>query len=154
VIVPLREHWNLRVEGAQIVVEQIVFIVAAELLQTVRDDGFFLRDDVPPERAVRQFQFRWHRAIGIDVIAGMNEEVRAVFQHGPVGPHAAAGGIDAPALARGNRRTRRTRPEFCAVGAVRKCRLSLACDAALGEIVKPHAVENILAGWQAVEQDL
>ncbi len=101
VIVPLREHCHLRVEGAQVLVEQVVFIVAAKLCDAVCDLGFLRRHDIAPNVAVRQLQFRRHRAVGVDVIAGMNEEVRTVFQHGPVGAHAAAGGIDAPALACG-----------------------------------------------------
>ena len=100
-VVPLRQHRHLRIEGAQILVEQVVFVVAAKLREGLGDDGFFLRDDIAPEAAVRQFQFGLDRAVGIDVIAAMNEEVRAVFQHGGVGSHAAAGGIDAPALAGG-----------------------------------------------------
>ena len=101
VVVPLRQHRHLRVEGAQIVVEQVVFVIATELLEAVRDHGFFLGYDVPPDAAIRQFQLRRHRTIGVDVIAGVDEEIRTVVEHGFVGPHAAARGIDAPALPRG-----------------------------------------------------
>jgi hypothetical protein len=100
-VVPLREHRHLRIEGAQIVIEQVVFIIAAKLRQAVRDSGFFLGDDVPPDPAVRQFQFRRDRTVGVDVIAAMDKKVRAAFEHGLVASHAAASGIDAPALARG-----------------------------------------------------
>ena len=36
-IVPLRQHRHLRIEGAQIAVEQVVFIVAAKLREAVRN---------------------------------------------------------------------------------------------------------------------
>ena len=107
-VVPLRQQRHLGVKGAKIFVEQIVFVVAAKLLEGLGDDGFFLRHDVAPDLAIRQLQFPLHRTIGIDVIAGMNEEVGAVVQHGAVGAHAAARGIDAPALPRRCRRTRQT----------------------------------------------
>ena len=100
-IVPLREHRYLRVERAHVFVEQIVFVIAAKLGERVCDGGFFLGDDVAPDSAVRQFQFGRHGTIGIDVIAGVDEKIRAVVEHGAIGPHAAAGRVDTPALACG-----------------------------------------------------
>ena len=100
-IVPLREHRHLRIEGAQILVEQVIFVVAAKLRQALRDVGFVFRDDIPPGISIRQFQLGLDRTIRIDVVAAVDEEIRPVLEHGPVGPHAAARGIDAPALARG-----------------------------------------------------
>nr|WP_247429708.1 hypothetical protein [Bradyrhizobium sp. 139] len=45
-VVPLREHRHLRVEGAEVLIEMVVFVVAAEL-RSVRDLGFFLLDFAP-----------------------------------------------------------------------------------------------------------
>jgi hypothetical protein len=42
-VVRLREHRHLRMEGAQIVVEQVVFIVAAKLRLRFYDSGMTLR---------------------------------------------------------------------------------------------------------------
>jgi len=100
-IVPLRQHRHLRIEGAKIAVEQVVFIIAAELREAMGDRGFLFRHDVAPDFPVRQLQFGRDRTIGVDMIAGMNEKIRTVFEHGAVGSHAAAGSIDAPALSRG-----------------------------------------------------
>ena len=151
VIVPLREHRDLGVEGAKVLVEPVVFIVAAKLRETVRDDRFFFRHDVAPDLAVRQLQLGGDGTVGIDVIAGMNEEVWPVVAHGPVGPHAAARGIDAPALACGvarpderHRTTLRRRgtempdPGFSG---------EAACD-----VVEAHAIEDILPCGQAIDQ--
>ena len=92
-VVPLREHRHLRIEGAQILIEQVVFVVAAKLREVFGDNGFFLRDEISPAAAIGQFQLRLDRTVGIDMIAGMNEEVRAIFAHGAVGPHPAARGV-------------------------------------------------------------
>ena len=151
-IVPLGEHCHLRVEGAQVLVEQVVFIVAAKLWEAVRDLGFLSRHYVAPDLTVRQLQFRRHRAIGVDVIAGMNEEVGTVFQHSLVGAHATAGWIDAPALACGiagpderNRIMHRGRgakmPDPCFAG-----------DAASDEVRKAHPIEDVLPGGKIFQQ--
>jgi hypothetical protein len=140
-------------EGTKIVVEQVVFVVAAKLVEAVGDDGFFLGHDIAPDRAVRQLQFGLHRTIGIDVVAGMDEKIRAVVQHGAVGTHAAAGGIDAPALPCGiagpDERYRTPfggrGAEMPGMGFAREPRAKL---------FKPHAIENILSGRQALEQQL
>src|SRR5437879_134405 len=87
-------------EGTKVLVEQIVFVVAAELLEAVRDDGLFLSHHIAPDLAVRELQLALDRAIRIDVVAAMDEEVRTVLQHGAIGAIAPALGIDAPALPR------------------------------------------------------
>ena len=153
-VVPLRQHRHLRIEGAHILVEQVVFVVAAKLREGFGDNGFVLRDDVPPDVAVRQFQFGLDRTVGIDVIATMNEEVRAVFQHGGVGSHAAAAGIDAPALPGGIARPdERYRLPLRGRGA-EMTDLRFSRNPGLGDIFKPHPVENILPGRQAIQREL
>jgi hypothetical protein len=101
VVVPLREHRHLGVESAHVRVEKIVFVVAAVVGDRCRDPRLFLGDDILPRFAVRQLQFAFDRAVGIDAVAGMDEEVRPALQHCRIGAHAAARLVDAPALARG-----------------------------------------------------
>ncbi len=151
-VVPLRKHRHLRMEGTEIFVEPIVFVVAAKLPEGLGDGGFFLRDDVSPDLAAGQFQFRRHRAIGIDVIAGVNEEIGVVLQHGPVGPHAAQRRIDAKTLARGIARPDEGDRFPRARRSAEMSDLRLAGDAALVQRFKLHAVENIPSGRQAIEQ--
>ena len=79
-------------------IEPVVFVVAAKLLKSLRNDGFLLGDDVAPDLAVRQRLLRRHRAIRIDVIAGMDEEIRALVPHGAIATQATARRVDAPAL--------------------------------------------------------
>ena len=153
VIVPLREHRHLGVEGAQIVVEQIIFVVGAELFEAVRHHGFLFGDDVAPDLAIGQLQFAFHRTIGIDVIAGMDEEVRAVAEHGAVGAHPAARGIDAPALPGGIARPHERNIASRGGRGTEMPDLRLAFDAALADVVEAHAIENVLPCRQAVEQN-
>ena len=65
-VIPLREGRDFRVEGAQIAVEQIVFVVAAEVRERLRDTRFFLGEDVAPDLAVRKLLFGAERTLGID----------------------------------------------------------------------------------------
>jgi hypothetical protein len=151
-IVPLREHRHLRIEGAQIVVEQIVFIIAAKLREAVRHRGFLLRHDIAPDLAIGQHQFGRHRAIGVDVIAGVNEEVGAVLQHGAIGAHAPARGIDAPALPRG---IARPDERYRTVVGWRGAEMSgLRFARNPGDVFEARPVENILPRRKAFEQDL
>src|SRR5262245_1784433 len=49
VVVPLRERWDLGIEREQVLVEQIVFPVAAVVLEGLGYVGLFLGDEVPPD---------------------------------------------------------------------------------------------------------
>ena len=78
-IVPLGKNGNLGVEGAQIFVKQVVFVVSAIVVEARRDAALFLGDDISPNFAVRKFQLRLDRAVGVDAVAGMDEKVGTVF---------------------------------------------------------------------------
>src|SRR5439155_377424 len=62
----------------------VVFVVAAELRQRVRDLGFLLGHDIAPNLAVRQLLLGGNRAVGVDVITGVDEEVRPIVEHGAI----------------------------------------------------------------------
>ena len=82
----------------------------------------------------------------------MNEEIGAVIQHGAVGPHPAARGIDAPALTGGiTRPGKRYRTVLRGRGAEMPD-LALATSAGSGNIFEPDPVENILTGRKTFEQ--
>jgi hypothetical protein len=100
-VVPLREHRHLGIERAQIRIEQIVFVVAAEIGERPRNLRLLLCDDVLPYLSIRKSPLRWNRAIGIDVITAMDEEVGPTLQHGGVGAHSATRFVDAPTAAGG-----------------------------------------------------
>ena len=98
VIIPLCEDRHLGIERAHVRVEQIVFVVAAELGERFRGFRLFLDHDVFPDLAVRHFLLREDWTVGVDIVAAVDEEIRPIAQHGGVGAHAAARLVDAPAL--------------------------------------------------------
>jgi hypothetical protein len=100
-VVPLRQGWHLGIERPQISVEQIVFVIAAELGEGAGNPRLLFGDDVPPYLSIRKLALRRDRTIGIDVVAAVDEEIRPVLEHGRVGAHPAAGFVDAPAAAGG-----------------------------------------------------
>ena len=100
-VVPLGQDRDLRIEGQDVCIKQVVLVVAPELAQRLGDLGFFLGDDVAPDLAVRQTLAGGDWAIGIDAVAGMDEKIRTRLQHGRIGAHAAPPDVDPPALARG-----------------------------------------------------
>src|SRR6185369_6960475 len=109
-------------------------------------------DYVLPDLTVRQFDFGDDRAVGVDVVAAMDEEIRTVAQHGRVGAHAAARLVDAPALAGGI--TRPDEGDRAAVGgrAAKAAGHQLADDGRGGEVLEADAIEDVLAGGQAIDQ--
>ena len=58
VIIPLRKQRHLGIEREQILVEQVVFVVAAKLRERLGDLGFLLGHDVLPHASVRQLPLR------------------------------------------------------------------------------------------------
>jgi len=52
VVVPLRDRGDLGIEREQVLVEQIVFPIAAVVVQGLGSAGLFFGDEVPPESPV------------------------------------------------------------------------------------------------------
>jgi hypothetical protein len=154
VIVPLREDRHFGTEGEYVPVEQVVLVVAAELGKRLRHLRLFLGHDVFPDFPVRHFLLGVDRAVGINGIAVVNEEVGAVAQHGRIGAHAAARLVDAPALAGGVARPyERDRAPVARRGA-KAAGHALADDGWEGKILKADPVEDVLPGGQTVDQRL
>ena len=109
VVVPLHDPRHLGPERAQRRVEQVVAVVAAELVQGLRDLALGRGGHVAPHRAVVEALLGRDGVVGVDRVPGMDEEVGPRRAHGVEDREPAAGGIDPPALARPRRRPRRTR---------------------------------------------
>src|SRR6185295_16976277 len=122
--------------------------------ETVGDHRLLFGDDVSPDATIGQLQLRFYRAIRIDVVAGMDEEVRTVVEHGAVSPHPATAFVDAPALPRRIARPGERHRFSHRRRGTKMPNLRLAGDPLLVDAFKPHAIENILPGRQAVEQHL
>jgi hypothetical protein len=82
VVVPLHEYRHFGIEGADIVVGEVVFVRGAVLVQCLRDLGFLGDRDVLPDLAVGELYLGLDRAVGVNRVAGMQEEIRTVLAHG------------------------------------------------------------------------
>ena len=145
-IVPLHEDRHFGVEGAHIRVEEIVLVRGAELVERLGDFCLLGDGEVLPDLAVRQFHLCWNHAVGIDGIAGMQQEIRPVLGHGGEGDHAAIVGIDAPALARDIAAPDET--DIAPVGrrGAEAADHRLAGDVGMREVAEPDPIENVLPG--------
>ena len=152
-IVPLRENGHGCVEAADVLVQQVVGVVGAELLQSLGDLGLPLGGDVLPDPAVRDRQLGRDWVIGVDRVARVNEERGLDLTHGLVDLHPAPIRVDPPALPRGVARPHET---DIAPGGRRRPEAAdhrLAHELMVGKVDHDDAVEHPLAAWQAGEID-
>ena len=153
VIVPERDLRHFRIESPHVIVEQVVLVLAAELVERLGRLRFRLGDDVAPERSVVQFDLRRHRLIGVDRVAAVDEEVGLGTAHRVVQLEAAPLLVDAPALA-----DRVCRPRDRHVSAGRRglgrpeaSAVRLAPGLEIREVLEEDAIEDTLAGRQIRE---
>ncbi|MBA7645384.1 hypothetical protein ES703_53140 [subsurface metagenome] len=151
-VVPLREHRHIGVEGAEVLIEPVVFVVGAEFVEAVRNDGFLFGHDIAPDLAARQLQLALDRTIRIDVVAAMDEEVGTVVQHRAIGAIAAARGIDAPALPGGVAGPQEGYRAALGRRGAETSDLHIAGVASI-MLFEAHAVEDVLSCRQAVDQE-
>ncbi len=147
VVVPLPDLRNFGAEALQVRVVAVVEVIAAEFLQRLGHLQF-LRHDVeegvgPDELAGRVRHAFLQRRVGVDRVAGMQEEVRPRASHRFVDLHAAKAEIDPPALADGV-----ARPDEADLAAFCRRRAQapddgLAARLAGIEILEGHAHEHV-----------
>jgi hypothetical protein len=99
VIVPLRHHRHLGVEAAEVRVAEVVAVAAAELAERLCHLADAVLDEVAPRRSVVEADRLRDRPVGVDEIAGVDEEVRLDGAHRGERLHAAVGFVQAPPLA-------------------------------------------------------
>ena len=88
----------MRSEAAFVGVAKVVGKVAAVIVQRFGHLAFGRGDQVFPETSVIELDFRLDRPVRIDLVAGVDEEVRVEFAHRLVNPIAPHGFVDAPTL--------------------------------------------------------
>lgn len=98
VVVPLNVGRHPGGEGPHVGVEQIVGELAAVLGERLGHLRLLRRDEVAPDPAVGQRHGIPQRAVGVDGVAAVDEEVRVARGHRGVGGHAAGVRVDPPAL--------------------------------------------------------
>ena len=91
-------------------------------------------------------------AVGIDGVAGMQQEIRAMLAHGGEGEHAAVVGIDAPALSGDVAAPDET--DVAAIGrrGAEAADHRLALDVGMREVAEADAIEDVLPGGQVFQQ--
>ena len=154
-VVPDHELRERRVEAADVVVEQVVAIVAPELGERLGHLALLFGHQVPPHAPIVEPDLGDERVVGVDRVAGVDEDVGAGLAHRVVEPHPAHPRIDAPALPDGigaprdrhvaKRAARRRRGE--------RPRHRLARDAQILQALERGPVEDALAGRQALQVD-
>ena len=125
-----------------------------ELVERLGDFRLFGDGEVLPDFSVRQFHLGGNDAVGIDGVAGMNQEIRLVLVHGGVGDHAAVVGIDAPALS--GDIAAPDEADIAAVGGrgTEAANHGFADDIRMRKVAQPHPIENILPGGKILQQHL
>jgi hypothetical protein len=151
VVVPLHQDRHLRAEAPLVLVEEVVGEVPAVVGEALRHPGLGGRGHVLPDGAVLEPDLGRDGPVRVDLIAGVDEEVRVAAAHELVHLHPAPVGIDAPALpdlvprpgegdgppAQGRR----------AESPGRGCAQHLG----IGEVLEQNAVEDVLPGGQSAE---
>ena len=154
VVVPLNILGHLGVEAPDVLVGQVVAVVAAELLERLGDLRLLLGDEVLPRAAAGEVDLGLEGVVRVDHVAAVHEEVRVEAAHHLVEAHTARLGVDPPALARGvagpHERhvtpVRRRRPEATHDGGARRLHVA--------EIQESHPIEHVLAGREPIEDHL
>ena len=151
-IVPLPDLRHLGVEGPQVLVQQVVAVVAAKLVERLGDLALFLGDQIAPDAAVLGGNLGGDRPVGIDHIAAVQEEIRPAHAHAFVDAHAAEVRVDAVTLATGV-----TAPDEANVARARWCAAQMAepglAEHAAAGIFKARAVEDRLIRRQPAQVD-
>src|SRR4029077_5341725 len=137
-----------------IVVEEIVLVRGAEFVERFGDLRFLRDGEVLPDLAVSELYFGRNDAVGIDGVAGMQQEIWAVLAHGGEGEHAAIIGIDAPALAGDIATPDKTDIAAIAGRGTEAADHRLAHDVDMREVAEADTVENILTRGQVFQQHL
>ncbi len=124
----------------------------AKLVERLGDFGLLRDRDVLPDLAVGQFHFGGNDAVGIDGVAGMQQEIRPVLAHGCEHEHAAVIGIDAPALSGDIAAPYETDVAAAGRRGAEAADHRLARDGGMREVPEPDAIEDILPGGQIFQQ--
>ena len=152
VVVPLHEDRHLGVEGAHVVVEEIILVRRAEFVERLGDLCLLGNRDVLPDLAVGELHLGGDDAVGIDGVAGMQQEIRPVLLHGGESDHAAIVGIDAPALARDIAAP--DKADIAPVGrrGAEAADHGLARNVGMRKVAKPDPIEDVLSGGKIFQQ--
>jgi hypothetical protein len=99
-VVPLGDHGHVGIHRADVGVQHVVSVASTELVQGLGHLVNAVRDEVAPDLAILFGDAFRDGSVGVDGVAGVDEEIRLGGMHGCIAAHSADLLIDAPALAR------------------------------------------------------
>ncbi|VVO41450.1 hypothetical protein PS704_05896 [Pseudomonas fluorescens] len=151
-VVPLPDLRHFSVEATDVVVHQVVAVIAAILIEGFGDFALGIAGDVAPHATIFGGQLRRDRTVGVDGVAAVDKEIWQAQTHGFIDAHAANVRVDAEALADGV-----AAPDKADVApglrhAAQVTEPGFAGDATLS-VFEMHAIENRLVGGQTGELD-
>ncbi len=153
VVVPHRHLPDLGGKAPVMFVETVVEMVAAELVERLGHFALGRRHHVPPHAAIVQLHRFLQRLIGVDRVADVEEQIGRGGAHGLEQPHAAASGVDAPALAAGIGGPRDAHRPSGGRRGLQMPGFGFTHDARVVRIFEPHAIEDVLSGRQVAQGD-
>ncbi len=151
-VIPLPDLRDFGVEATDVLVHQVVAVVAAIIVECLGDLALGFAGDIAPHPAAFGGQLRRHRAVSVDGVAAVDKKVGQAQTHGFVDAHAANVRVDAEALANGVAAPDKTEVAPGLRHAAQMTEPGFAGDTALG-VFEIHAIENRLIGRQPRELD-
>jgi hypothetical protein len=154
VVVPLREDGHFGIERQNVLIEQVIFEIAAKFVERLGGLRLLDGDEILPDFAIRHFLLGRHWIVGVDVVAIVDEKIRPIVSHRRIGTHATARLVDAPALSGGVAGPHEADRAPIARRGAETADGRLADNAGRSKVLKADAIENLLPGRQAVDQRL
>ena len=153
-VVPLHDDRHLGIEGAQMLVEEIVFVGGAEFVERLGDLCLFRDGDVLPDLAVGQRHLGLDRAVGIDVSPECRKKSgRCLRMVAKVNMPPSSGLMPQPCPATSPPQTKLTSRR--SAGAVRKRPMTGSLRiSGVGEIAEFDAIEDVLPRGEVFQQHL
>ena len=153
VVVPDHHLRDLGLEAAHVLVQTVVEVVAAELVEGLGDLRLRGRDQVPPDRAVVERALGGERLVGVDRVAAVHEEVGGHAPHRLVEPHPAPRLVDAPPLPAGVGGEGEAHVGGPGGRGAKRALDRPAPGPQVAQVLEEHAVDDTLAGREAIEVD-
>ena len=153
-IVPLGVDRHFGIEAAQILIQQVVGILAMVFRLGFGHLGLGSGSEIAPGTAVGQRHRLGQRAIGIDAVAAVDEKVRTQPTHGLEDAHAAQIRVDPPALAANVSRPQETHVATAQGGHLELAQHRLARPHRAIQRLEGHAAEDAFAMRQALQVEL
>ena len=151
VVVPEDHLRDLGLEAAHVRVEAVVEVVPAELVEGLGHLRLGRGHEVAPHAAVVEHDLGREGIVPVDRVPQVHEEVRAGDAHRLVGGEPTPRLVDAPALPAGVGGEGEAHVGLPGRGRAERARHGQAPGARVAQVLEEHAVDDALAGREALE---